>query len=89
MTPTNQSDLDPAAAGVLLPSALERKKTKRLLTALWLASILIAALHCWVDRHSINPDGVTYMDISDAYRAGHWTAALNIIGLPLPAQGTA
>ena len=25
----------------------------------------------------MNPDGITYMDISDAYRAGHWIAAIN------------
>ena len=67
---SNPEDLDPAGAPA-------RKKTKRLVTALWLVSILIAALHCWVGRHSMNPDGVTYMDISDAYRGAHWKAALN------------
>src|ERR1039457_3423327 len=70
-------ELGPGGANVPLTSAQARKKTKRLFTALCLASILIAALHCWVGRHSMNPDAVTYMDIADAYRGGHWKAALN------------
>ena len=60
-----------------LTNALDRKNYKRLAAVLWLACILLAALHCWVGRYSMNPDGVTYMDISDAYRGGHWKAALN------------
>jgi hypothetical protein len=31
----------------------------------------------------MNPDGVTYMDISDAYREGHWKAAFNRHRSPL------
>src|ERR1035441_6838255 len=75
--PANRLNLDTAPGSASLISALDRKRTKRLVTALWIASILIAALHCWVGRHSMNPDGVTYIDISDAYRGGHWKAALN------------
>jgi 4-amino-4-deoxy-L-arabinose transferase-like glycosyltransferase len=62
---------------------MEGIKTRRLVAALWLVSILLAALHSWVGRHAMNPDGVTYMDISDAYRAGHWKAALNSYRSPL------
>ena len=83
MNPTNHSDLDPAAASASLSSARELSKTRRLLTALWVASILLAALLCWFGRHSMNPDGVTYMDIADAYRLGHWKAALNSYRSPL------
>lgn len=83
MTPTDRSDLDPAPPGAVLTSALERKTTKRLVTALWLACILMAALHCWLGRHDMNPDGVIYMDISDAYLGGQWKAALNSYRSPL------
>jgi 4-amino-4-deoxy-L-arabinose transferase-like glycosyltransferase len=31
----------------------------------------------------MNPDGVTYMDISDAYRRGHWAAAMNSYRSPV------
>ena len=81
--PANRLNLDTAPGSASLISALDRKRTKRLVTALWIASILIAALHCWVGRHSMNPDGVTYMDIADAYRLGHWKAALNSYRSPL------
>ena len=83
MTPTDPPDPGPAAAVVPPAGAVERKKTMRLVTALWLASILLGAAHGWVGRHSMNPDGVTYMDISDAYRGGHWKAALNSYRSPL------
>jgi hypothetical protein len=76
MTPANHANLA-AAASVPLPGALERKKTKRLLAAVWMASILIAALHCWAGRYSMNPDGVAYLDASDAFRRGDWKTALN------------
>ena len=83
LIPTNPSDPGTTVDGALLTSALERNKTKRLVTALWIASILMAVLHCWVGRHAMNPDGVTYMDIADAYRVGHWKAALNSYRSPL------
>lgn len=74
---TNPRVSPPAPSEVSLTCALERKKTRRCVTALWSVSILVAAIHSWIGRHSMNPDGVTYMDISDAYRGGHWIAALN------------
>jgi hypothetical protein len=62
---------------------MKRNETKRLVILVWLLSILLAAIHCWFGRHTMNPDGVTYMDISDAYRAGHWKEALNGYRSPL------
>jgi 4-amino-4-deoxy-L-arabinose transferase-like glycosyltransferase len=82
MHPVNPQDLNFSAA-LPFDNALERSRLRRLTVALFLLSILFAGLHCWLGRHSMNPDGVTYMDISDAYRKGQWKDALNSYRSPL------
>src|ERR1051326_41517 len=43
----------------------------------WLVVALFGALYAWVARHQINTDGLSYLDIGDAYLRGDWAAAIN------------
>jgi hypothetical protein len=47
------------------------------------AALLLCGLHAWTARHTMNPDGVSYLDLADAYRRGEWSAALNAYWSPL------
>lgn len=67
-----------------VPSDTER-------SSFWLRQILrllavaLAGLHCWAaaTSHSMNPDGVSYLDIGDAYFRGDWELAISTIWSPL------
>jgi hypothetical protein len=49
----------------------------RFRAGLWCFLIAFAALHIWVAGSYVNPDGVSYLDIADAYRRGNWGSAIN------------
>jgi len=49
----------------------------------WIATFTLAAVHAWAGRHFVNPDGVSYLDLSDDYAAGSWGAAVNGYWSPL------
>jgi hypothetical protein len=48
-------------------------------------AILLGLLHTWAGAtsHSMNADGISYLDIGDAYWRGDWEAALNPTWSPL------
>jgi hypothetical protein len=43
----------------------------------WAIAIILGALHAWVDRQAMNPDGISYLDMGDAYLRGDWAMAIN------------
>lgn len=45
--------------------------------------IALGAAQAWICRYSRIPDGVSYLDIGDAYLRGDWAAALNAYWSPL------
>ena len=47
-----------------------------------MASVLAAA-QAWSGRHAINPDGISYLDIADAYLAGDFSNVVNGYWSPL------
>jgi hypothetical protein len=49
----------------------------------WLVSIAAGLLLAWHHRGQMNPDGVSYLDIGDAYLRGDWKMALNAYWSPL------
>jgi hypothetical protein len=57
----------------------------RLRLAFRLLAITLAGLHAWAAAvsHSMNPDGVAYLDIGDAYFRGDWEMAINTVWSPL------
>ena len=48
-----------------------------------LASVVLGAVHAWVGRYSMNPDGVSYLDMGDALVRRDWVNALNAYWSPL------
>jgi hypothetical protein len=50
-----------------------------------LMAITLGALHGWVAaaNHSMNPDGISYLDIGDAYMRGDWNMAINSVWSPM------
>jgi hypothetical protein len=38
---------------------------------------LLGIVQVWITRHAMNSDGISYLDIGDAYFRGDWTAAVN------------
>ncbi len=50
-----------------------------------LLAVVLGGLHTLaaVARHSMNPDGIAYLDMADAYLRGDWQAAINPVWSPL------
>lgn len=50
-----------------------------------LAAITLGGLHTWaaIVSHSMNADGISYLDIGDAYMLGDWAAAINGVWSPM------
>jgi hypothetical protein len=44
---------------------------------LMIASVLLGLLHAWVGRLSLNPDGMSYLDVGDAFVHRNWAVAVN------------
>jgi hypothetical protein len=49
----------------------------------WLVITAIGAVYAWAGRHAMNPDGISYLDIADAYSRGDWSMAINRHWSPL------
>ena len=56
-----------------------------ILRLLRLLAVMLGAMHTWaaVRSHSMNADGISYLDIGDAYLRGDWSAAINSVWSPL------
>jgi hypothetical protein len=59
--------------------------SQRLRILLWLIALVLGGLQAWaaVSRYSMNPDGVAYLDMGDAYLRGDWNMAINGYWSPL------
>ena len=49
----------------------------------WLVALALGAAQAWTTRFTMNPDGVSYLDIGDAYWRGDWHNAINAYWSPL------
>ena len=49
----------------------------------WCLALLLGAGETWATRFRMNPDGISYLDIGDAYWRGDWHAAINAYWSPL------
>jgi hypothetical protein len=47
------------------------------------AIAVYALIDCWMCRFSMNPDGISYLDMGDLYWKGNWRIALNSYWSPL------
>jgi len=56
---------------------------RKLVWACRAIAVALGALQAWAYRYEANPDGVSYLDVADAYREGRWGNAPNGYWSPL------
>ena len=49
----------------------------------WVLVVALAAFQAYAQRYAVGPDGVAYLDLSDAVVAGHWSGLINLYWSPL------
>ncbi len=49
----------------------------------WLLVVAIAVFQAYAQRYAVGPDGVAYLDLSDAVVAGRWSGLVNLYWSPL------
>lgn len=59
----------------------ERARLVRLL--FWAATIVFGIAQCWSTRHTLSPDGLSYLDIAQAYARLDWPQTLSAYWSPL------
>lgn len=57
--------------------------TRKIRIAAWVVIVAIAAFQAYAQRYALSPDGVSYLDLSDAVVAGHWGGLVNLYWSPL------
>ncbi len=50
---------------------------------LWSVAIGLGLFHAWVNRYVMGSDGISYLDMGDAYLRGDWQMAINGYWSPL------
>ena len=61
----------------------DRQLTLRVAAIACVASCLLVALDLWGNRDGFDPEGISYLDMADAYCRGDWRAALVGLWSPL------
>jgi hypothetical protein len=56
---------------------------QRLRILFWCAAITLGAVDAWANRYHMNLDGISYLDMGDAYLRGDWNMAINAYWSPL------
>jgi hypothetical protein len=81
LVPEQRPKLQPATE-IFVSTASRNYRERRLIALLWLMSIVFGALYTWANRHVMNPDGMSYLDMGDAYLRGDWSMAINAYWSP-------
>lgn len=63
--------------------AVSPRAVRRLRLVFWAAGISLAILQCWERRFQLWDDGVSYLDIADAYMRGDFRHAVNAYWSPM------
>jgi len=53
---------------------------QRLRAVFWLVAIVLGFVQAWAHRHTMNPDGVSCLDVGEAYLRGNGTQQSMLIG---------
>src|SRR5437764_989626 len=56
---------------------------RKLRICCWSLATALGALDAWAVRSRMNPDGISYLDMGDAYMRGDWRMAINAFWSPL------
>jgi hypothetical protein len=79
--------LPAAASPALVPPRASPFPAPRPLGAIrvvaWTAVVVLSVFQAYAQRYSMNPDGVSYLDLSDAVVRGHWSGLINLYWSPL------
>lgn len=74
-------------APVVTPSRTDLEQNRRrfffVRIACWTTALVLGALQAWTTRFSMNPDGISYLDIGDAYWRHDWHNAINAYWSPM------
>ena len=63
------------------------RRTPSVDRALVVVSFLLGLIHAWMGRSSMNPDGISYLDVGDAFVRHDWAVAVNGWWSPLYTLG--
>ena len=64
-------------------STFPTSRYARLRISCWSVLLALGAAQAWATRFTMNPDGISYLDIGDAYWRGDWHNAINAYWSPL------
>lgn len=73
--------LDSVNSTTLVSKSEARYKLPRI--SCWCVALALGAAQAWAARFTMNPDGISYLDIGDAYWRGDWHNAINSYWSPL------
>ena len=74
---------EPAEPIAPVASANDARLLKRLRRGFLVTAVALGGLQYWAHRHTIYPDGLSYLEIAQAYLAGDWANAINAYWSPL------
>lgn len=57
--------------------------TRRIRAGAWIVLVSLAIYQAYANRYIVGPDGVSYLDLSDAIVSGHWSRLVNLYWSPL------
>lgn len=57
--------------------------TRSIRVGAWAIIVVLAAFQAYAQRYAVSPDGVSYLDLSDAVVTGHWGELANLYWSPL------
>ncbi|MBA3442985.1 MAG: hypothetical protein H0T92_24330, partial [Pyrinomonadaceae bacterium] len=69
----------PISAG----GTIETRRLRRLEVVCWVIALMLGLLHAWASRHNMDGDGISYLDMGEAYWRGDWRMAVNGYWSPL------
>ncbi len=74
----------PVTTETLRSSDLTKRLSPRLVSSFFFAlAAILGLLDALAVRHAMGSDGISYLDMSDVFRSGHWLAAINAYWSPL------
>jgi len=68
---------------VKMEHSISKLRGRSLRGSSWCVALALGAAQAWTTRFMMNPDGVSYLDIGDAYWRGDWHNAINSYWSPL------
>ena len=57
--------------------------TRTIRLVAWLVILGLAAFQAYAQRFAVGPDGISYLDLSDAVVTGTWSGLINLYWSPL------